>query len=130
MDERNAKFPGPFSLKGKGKKKEVLAWTTGKIEDLTKAYEEAMLDFDTPQSFKRRLEEKVVLWKMMKLFLENDNKVEGVATAEAEARNILLPNLAKGVEVSDEVTGAGPGLQQEPVSTNALAQIRSRLLNG
>ncbi|KAF1353429.1 Sec23-binding domain of Sec16-domain-containing protein [Delphinella strobiligena] len=130
MDDRDAKFPGPFGLKGKGKKKEVLAWLTGKIEDLTKLHEEARLNYDTPQLSKRRVEEKVILWKMTKLFLEHDNKIEGNATAEVEARNILLPDLAQTDEPAEEVSSAATGFKTEPVNGRALTQIRKRLLEG
>lgn len=129
MDERNAKFPGPFSLKGKGKKKELSAWLTTKIEDLSKAHEEEALNYNTPQLLKRRVEEKVILWKIAKLFLEHDNKVEGNTPAEVEARNILLPELAQNVE-SAEISPADSMLKSEPVSADALAQIRKRLLDG
>ncbi|KAG9704047.1 hypothetical protein KCU59_g22858, partial [Aureobasidium melanogenum] len=94
LGERDAKFPGPLN-KGKSKKKEVLTWITGKIEDLEKAHDDCLHDFNMPVQTKKRIEEKVVLWKMVKLLLEHDNKIEGNASAEDAARKILLPNFTQ-----------------------------------
>ncbi|THV85361.1 hypothetical protein D6D29_02409 [Aureobasidium pullulans] len=130
LDERDAKFPGPLN-KGKSKKKDTLAWITGKIEDLEKTNESTMHDFAMSVQTKKRVEEKVILWKMVKLLLEHDNKIEGNAAAEEAARKILLPNLAQPDETSENVTDdTSSRIPTEPVSAKAIAQIRTHLLEG
>ncbi|KAG9836194.1 hypothetical protein KCU68_g10930, partial [Aureobasidium melanogenum] len=130
LGERDAKFPGPLN-KGKSKKKEVLTWITGKIEDLEKAHDDCLHDFNMPVQTKKRIEEKVVLWKMVKLLLEHDNKIEGNASAEDAARKILLPNFTQTEDsAEDAADGKSSGLSTEPVNANAMAQIRKHLLAG
>ncbi|KAI5210392.1 hypothetical protein E4T39_00215 [Aureobasidium subglaciale] len=130
LGERDAKFPGPLN-KGKSKKKDALAWITGKIEDIEKVNEGTLHDFAVPLHAKKRIEEKVVLWRMVKLLLENDNKIEGNAAAEDAARKILLPNLAQTDASDDDLTdNTSSGIPAEPVSARAMAQIRRHLLEG
>ncbi|GAB7352990.1 hypothetical protein MBLNU459_g3554t1 [Dothideomycetes sp. NU459] len=130
LDDRDAKFPGPFSLKAKGKKKDVLAWMSGKIEDLERLHEGVLLDLGTPTLLKRRTEEKVVLWKAVRLLLEHDNKVESDPAAEDAIRKILLPNMSQAGEAGTDLSAADVGLQTEPVNGRALGEIRKHLLEG
>ncbi|KEQ68652.1 hypothetical protein M436DRAFT_24939, partial [Aureobasidium namibiae CBS 147.97] len=130
LAERDAKFPGPLN-KGKSKKKEVLIWITGKIEDLEKANEGNLHEFDMPVQAKKRVEEKVVLWKMVKLLLEHDNKIDGNASAEDAARKILLPNFTQSEELAEDIADEkSSGPSTEPVNAKAMAQIRRHLLSG
>ncbi|KAI5245787.1 hypothetical protein E4T43_02928 [Aureobasidium subglaciale] len=130
LDERDAKFPGPLN-KGRSKKKDTLVWITGKIEDLEKVNEGTLHDFAVPVHAKKRIEEKVILWKMVRLLLEHDNKIEGNATAEDAARKILLPNPAHVDASGDDLTDkTSSGMPVEPISAKAIAQIRRHLLEG
>ncbi|KAK3650487.1 vesicle coat component [Elasticomyces elasticus] len=134
MDDRDAKFPGPLASRTKGKKKEVLAWMTGKIEDLARWEEGVKMDFKAEADLKKRCEEKVLLWRVMKVFVENDGAVEGSAKIDEEVRKLLLPNLAQmnaAMELQTPVSAGGSnGLSSEGVDKTVLSQIRQALLEG
>ncbi|KAK4550840.1 hypothetical protein LTR36_000420 [Oleoguttula mirabilis] len=133
LDERDAKFPGPLTARAKGRKKDVLTWMSGKIEALERGFEGAMLqDFSLPAEVKKRAEEKVVLWKLMRIFVEHDGSLEGKPQIEEEVRNVLLPNLAQMSQVMDlqSPVSAGGGIQAEGVDKQTVVQIRQALLEG
>lgn len=84
LDNHLVKFPGPVYSGGKGtksKKKEVLTWMTERIADLEK--DATGLGMFLPgepvpsEAERKKKEEKIFLWKAMKIFLENDGNVEG-----------------------------------------------------
>jgi len=132
MDERNARFPGPLSARAKGRKKETVAWMSGKIGDLETQAEAVRMDFQVESDLKKRADEKVVLWKLMKIFVEHDGRLEGDQKIEDEVRQILLPNLAQ----LDQVAGlqspisTGPGLHADAVDKTVVLQLRQALLQG
>jgi hypothetical protein len=87
--ESIVQHPGP--LKGKSKKKDLVAWLSSKIA----AFENADIpDFDclSPDASKRR-EEKTLLWKVIRVLVENDGVLEGSVEAQKTLRNLLFPNL-------------------------------------
>ena len=132
MDDRNVKFPGPLTARSKGKKKDLLAWMTGKIEDLERVTEGAMLDFDMPNDVKKRVEEKLILWKIVRVFLEHDGSLEGNPKIDEELRRILMPNLAQMGQVMDLQTPAS-GISSsvgEAVDKQVLLQLRLALFEG
>ncbi|KAJ4302141.1 vesicle coat component [Collariella sp. IMI 366227] len=137
FEERLSKFPGP--LKGKSKKKETIAWLTTGIETMeqglpTNAFHQIHLSHED-----KRAVERVLLWKILRVFVENDGVLEGNPTVEKAVRDILSP----GHEVSD---GAPPfmngaaglglnnssitGMQADAVSPATVDQIRHHLLSG
>ncbi|TKA74877.1 hypothetical protein B0A55_05034 [Friedmanniomyces simplex] len=136
MEERDAKFPGPLAARGKGRKKEVLAWMRGKIEDLERRAEGVRLEFSVSGEEKKRVEEKVLLWRVMRVFVEHDGVLEGSAKIEEEVRRLLLPDLAQMGAVMDLQTpvsagGTTPqGSMGEGVDKQVLAQLRQALLEG
>lgn len=131
MDDRNAKFPGPLTSKAKGRKKDVLAWMSGKIEDLERAAEAVRMDFNMDPILKKRVEEKQVLWKLVKIFVDNDGTLEGSKKIEDEVRLVLLPNLAEMAQVMELQSPAGTaGAQADPVDKTVVVQIRQALLEG
>ena len=130
MDERNAKFPGPLTARSKGKKKDVVAWMAGKIEDLERQTERAMMDFSVPADLKKRTEEKLVLWRIMKIFVENDGALEGNAKIEEEVRGVLLPNLAQLAQVSELQSPGAATVQRDAVDKSITLQLRQALLEG
>lgn len=132
MDDRNAKFPGPLPARAKGKKKEVVAWMTGKIEDLERKAEQVRMDFQMDPDLKKRTEEKLVLWKIVKIFVEHDSHVEGSKQIETEIRAVLLPNLAQQnqvMELQSPVSGT-QGIQADIVDRTVVFQLRQALLEG
>ncbi|RHZ73360.1 vesicle coat component [Aspergillus turcosus] len=87
--ESIVQHPGP--LKGKSKKKDLVAWLSSKIA----AFENADIpDFDRlrPDASKRR-EEKTLLWKIIRVLVENDGVLEGSAEVQKSLRNLLFPDL-------------------------------------
>lgn len=130
MNGRDAKFPGPLPARSKGKKKELLTWMAGKIEDLDRETEGVLLDFNLPTDVQKAAEEKLVLWKIMKVFLEHDGALEGSPQIEEEVRKILLPKLAQMSQVADLQSPASATAQPDPVDTSVLVQLRQALFEG
>ena len=130
MEDRNAKFAGPLTARSKRQKKDVVAWLGGKIEDLERAAEGAMLDFSMVVSMRKRVEEKVILWKIVKIFVEHEGVLEGNPKIEEEVRRVLLPNLAQMAQVVDLQSPASAAVMPDPVDKQVLFQIRQALLEG
>lgn len=87
--ENIVQYPGP--LKAKSKKKEVVAWLSSKIaefenDDISEA---SRLH---PEPHKRQ-EEKVLLWKIIRILVENDGTLEGSPEIQKSIRNVLSPTL-------------------------------------
>ncbi|CAG8296949.1 unnamed protein product [Penicillium nalgiovense] len=81
--------PGP--LKAKSKKKDLVAWLSSKIaafenSDLP-SYEQVLSDTN------KRREEKTLLWKVVKLLVENDGNLESSPEIQKSLRQIIFPNL-------------------------------------
>ncbi|KXG50417.1 uncharacterized protein PGRI_069080 [Penicillium griseofulvum] len=127
--------PGP--LKAKSKKKDLIAWLSSKIaafehSDLP-SYEQVQ-----PDTHKRQ-EEKAILWKVVKLLVENDGNLESSPEIQKSFRQIIFPNLpdpdADGSYTST-LTAAG-GLtpsempsQPDAVDAKWLEELRLHLIRG
>lgn len=94
LDDKVSSFPGP--LKSKSKKKDVLDWLRQQILQLEQAHAEVVPSAILPDPRKRN-EEKILLWRIMKVLVEFDGVVEGKPAAEQEIRLILSPELADGL---------------------------------
>jgi len=137
LEERLTKFPGP--LKGKSKKKEIIAWLTAGIESLERdqphnIYAQLHLSHDD-----KRLVERVLLWKILRVFIEYDGTLEGNPTVEKAVRDILSPQLETSGNAPTYITGADAGrlnespvtrMQSDMVDSSTVEQIRKHLLNG
>jgi len=93
LDDNIKGFPGP--LRSKNKKKEVLVWLQLRIGQLEK------MPLETPQmpelpDLRKKLEEKTVLLKIVRVLVEFDGVIEGKPLAEQEVRLILSPSMAEG----------------------------------
>lgn len=130
MEAQNTRFPGPLTARSKKQKKDVLAWLGTKIEVLERDAERAMLDFSLEVSLRKRVEEKVVLWKLVRSFVEFDGVLEGNPKIEEEVRRILMPNLAQMAQVADLQSPVSASLMPDPVDKQILFQIRQALLEG
>lgn len=136
-DELVASFPGP--LKSKSKKKEVLEWFHSSIERLESQY--VQIAPSSSLDIRQRLEEKILLFKLLAVLIEYDGVFEGNANAEQAIRRILSPEIefvGQADQASYEsiapVTGInnlGPMIRS-PVtpSTNAIETLRRYLLGG
>ncbi|KAI2936548.1 hypothetical protein CBS63078_1059 [Aspergillus niger] len=84
-----ARHPGP--LKSKSKKKDLLAWLSSKIA----AFENEGI----PQAVymhadsQKRSEEKILLWKVVRVLVEHDGVLEGSPEIQKSLRQIIFPHL-------------------------------------
>lgn len=137
LEERLTKFPGP--LKGKAKKKETVAWLTAGIESLERE-QPHNLHAQLQQSHDdKRLAERVLLWKILRVFVEHDGMLEGTPAADQAVRAVLSPQLETPEGGPSYITGADVGrlkespvtrMQSDMVDASTVEQIRRHLLNG
>lgn len=84
-----APHPGP--LKTKSKKKDLIAWLSSKIAVFENV---GVPSFDQMQSdTHKRHDEKTLLWKIVKLLVENDGTLEGSPEIQKSLRQAIFPNL-------------------------------------
>ena len=137
-DEMVATFPGP--LKSKGKKKEVLEWLQNSVGRLEQQYAQAPAD-PSLADVRKRLEERVILYKVLGVFVEHDGAFDSNLNAGQTIRNLLSPELAfegSGEQVPPESISPiqGRGSMEvdtrTPVTTRSdgLEQLRKLLLKG
>ena len=137
LDDKISGFPGP--LKSKGKKKDVLDWLQQQILQLEQAHAEVVPSAELPDPRKRN-EEKILLWRIMKVLVEFDGVVEGKPTAEQEIRLILSPELADGLpdnlspspnsQLLGNSRANGPTHISNPTQPGDLETLRRILLRG
>ncbi|KAH9904700.1 Sec23-binding domain of Sec16-domain-containing protein [Xylariomycetidae sp. FL2044] len=137
LEERLAKFPGP--LKGKSKKKETSAWLSAGIEALERALPHVSFQQHVSHEDKRAVE-RVLLWKILRLFIENDGVLEGNTGVEKAVRDVISPGmavaspeLASAISAGADLTGiTSPvtGMQSDAVDSSVVEQIRKHLLSG
>lgn len=133
--ETIVQHPGP--LKTKSKKKEVLAWLSSKIA----AFEnEPTSGFDqTHPDSQKRHEEKILLWKVTKILVENDGALEGSAEIQKSFRQAIFPQLSEsgpndsyGDAFSNQ-RGSMPldvPSQPDAVDPRSIEDLRDSLLQG
>ncbi|KAJ5504923.1 hypothetical protein N7463_007797 [Penicillium fimorum] len=127
--------PGP--LKAKSKKKDLIAWLSSKIA----AFENSDLpSYEQVQSdTHKRQEEKTLLWKVIKLLVENDGNLESSPEIQKSLRQIIFPNLpdpdADGSFTSSLAASGGfahlamPS-QPDGVDAQWLEELRLHLIRG
>lgn len=136
LDESLSKFPGP--LKGRSKKKEVVAWLTTAIEGLEQQQPNTgFQQYVTHEN--KRLEERLLLYRILRLFIEHDGVLEGNANVDKAVREVISPETTVE-ESSDLSTGADLGalsssattmtMHADAVDSSAIEQIRKLLLSG
>ncbi|KAK0635658.1 Sec23-binding domain of Sec16-domain-containing protein [Bombardia bombarda] len=137
LDEVLAKFPGP--LKGKSKKKETITWLSTGIESLERALPNNPFGQQNISHDDKRAMERVLLWKILRVFVEHDGVLEGNQTVEKAVRDIMSPNFDAPGMAQGYVTATGlPGLngssattmQSDTVDSSTVEEIRRHLLNG
>ncbi|KAI0124100.1 COPII coat assembly protein SEC16 [Xylariales sp. AK1849] len=136
-EERLTKFPGP--LKGKSKKKETIAWLTQGIDSLESGLPNVAFSQFVSHEDKRAIE-RVLLWKILRVFVEFDGVLEGNANVEKAVRQVLSPELdGDGHEPTSALSAGsgfqgGPsrvtGMQSDAVDSSAIEEIRKHLLLG
>ncbi|KAI1376478.1 Sec23-binding domain of Sec16-domain-containing protein [Hypoxylon crocopeplum] len=137
LEERLAKFPGP--LKGKSKKKETVSWLTAGIDALERTLPNVSFQQTVSHEDKRAVE-RVLLWKVLRVFIENDGLLEGNSAVDKAVRDVISPaldtnnpELASAISMGADLTGissTATGMQADAVDSTAIEQIRHYLLSG
>ncbi|KAI6785067.1 COPII coat assembly protein-like protein [Emericellopsis cladophorae] len=125
LPERLINFPGP--LKGKSKKKETIAWLGSGIEIIEKELPDLSFHSALSTEVKRSFE-RLLLWKILRVFIENDGVLEGKPNVDKAVRDILSPE-ANGSE--DAHAGASvTAMQADAVDAGSMEAIRASLFKG
>lgn len=138
LEERLASFPGP--LRGKSKKKETVAWLTAGIEELEKRLPNP--GFQTQLSHEdKRAAERVLLWKILRVMVENDGILEGNPTVNRAVRDVLsLTSTTQ--DVASPIQADAPGLggfvgessttqmQPDSVDSGTIERLKKSLMAG
>lgn len=135
LEEKLANFPGP--LKNKSKKKEILAWLSAGIDILGQQNEYLQSSRSLAHDDKR-MEERVLLWKVLRIMIDNDGLLEGNATINRAVRSILLPGFDgenagsqhTSAELPEIFRSASSATLSEPANLATVNQLRTLLLGG
>ncbi|CAD6448426.1 4fe22f9b-fd39-4241-ac7d-d91f06e0265e [Sclerotinia trifoliorum] len=138
LESRLTSFPGP--LKGKAKKKEVLSWLASGIEILEQSAS-YLRSIRVLSHDDKRTEERLLLWKILHVFIENDGILEGNPSVEKAVRAVLSPGIDDEVGQESPLYATGADLtgissssttltRADPVDPAAVDQIRKHLLRG
>lgn len=130
LPEHLAKFPGP--LKGKSKKKETVAWLTAGITGLEKDLPDLSFHAELSLEAKRSIE-RLLLWKILRVFIEHDGTLEGTPAVEKAVRAVLSPEVSESGGPS--LPGSSHGvpltsMQADTVDAGTMDQIRGSLIKG
>ena len=122
--------PGP--LKNKSKKKDVIMWLSSKIA----AFENEGLPEDArfyPDSHKRH-DEKILLWKIIRILVENDGVLEGSNDVQNSLRGVVFPNLqnAQAGETYGNAFAAPLNAPSQPdaIDSRSIDALRDNLVIG
>lgn len=138
LGDEIASFPGP--LRSKSKKKELLEWLQRKINVLEEAQASVAPSATLPDPIKRH-EEKVLLWKIMKIFVEFDGSITRDNKAEGAVRTILCPDFERNEGTGAALVGSGASIVgiskpdgsrpvAEALDSSAMESVRRMLLQG
>jgi hypothetical protein len=138
LQERLASFPGP--LKGKPKKKDVVSWLSSGIDILEQSasYLRTMAQLSHED---KRIEERILLWKILRVFIENDGILEGNPIVDKAVRAVLAPGLddentsstplyATGADLPGISHSSTSAIKAEAIDPAAVDQLRKHLLRG
>ncbi|KUL92026.1 hypothetical protein ZTR_01327 [Talaromyces verruculosus] len=128
------RYPGP--LKTKSKKKDVVAWLSSRIAALENEGVPSSL-YQGPDVF-RRHDEKIMLWKLLRILVENDGVLEGTGEIEKSIRSVISPELEPTEQnlgydsraMSGSYQPTDGSISPEPVSSKVLGQLKTDLLSG
>ncbi|KAK8169511.1 Sec23-binding domain of Sec16-domain-containing protein [Phyllosticta citrichinensis] len=130
-----AKFPGP--LKAKGKKKEIVNWLKQGIETMDKDYKSKLFNGELPSDVRVRLEEKILLWRILEIFVEHDGHLEGSDAVTQAVRKVLSseaqeaePELSSPVDLMGSAAKTGSAVAGEPIDPQSISIIRNHLYKG
>lgn len=138
LSEDITKFPGP--LKAKSKKKDVSAWLAQRIGALESHQQRPGLDLTHSADELKRLEEKILLWKVLQIFIDNDGVLDGNTAVDAAVRKIFAADADASADGEGSFTTAAElvgrprsnttGVQADPVDPKAVEELRTLLTKG
>ncbi|KAF2443784.1 hypothetical protein P171DRAFT_432961 [Karstenula rhodostoma CBS 690.94] len=138
LSEDITKFPGP--LKAKSKKKDVSAWLAQRIGALEAYQQSPGLDLSLSADELKRLEEKILLWKVLQVFIDNDGVLEGNTAVDVAVRKIFAADADASADGEGSFTTAAAlvgrprsntiGVQADPVDPKAVEELRTHLTKG
>lgn len=133
LQDRLAKFPGP--LKGKSRKKEAIGWLSAGIESMEKDIPDVTFHAQLSLEAKRSIE-RLLLWKLLRVFIEHDGALEGNPGVDKAVREILAPETiearSEGAPLftgSESATGV-TSMQADGVDAGIIEKLRLDLLKG
>lgn len=103
LDEWVSSFPGP--LKSKSKKKELLDWMQQRISQLADC-EIIVANDSVKLDPRKRHEEKIILWKLIRILVEHDGVIEGNSGAISAVRCILSPEVAPAIITTNNTSSS------------------------
>lgn len=138
LPELLASFPGP--LRTKAKKKDVLNWMTNYIAMMEQEAPSLSSGSLVPDPIKR-YDEKILLWKIVRAFVEHDGILDTGAEARRAINTILSPDLfalddTTATQYRDDFGSigiyqpAGHVSKTDPVDPVTTESIRKHLLRG
>lgn len=146
LDDCVSSFPGP--LKSKSKKKELLDWMQERISQLADSEIIVANDYVKLDPRKRH-EEKIILWEIIRILVEYDGVIEGNSGAISAVRCVLSPEVAPAIITTNNTSlssSHGPhqylsgikkldrprraSMSTNPESTEAIEALRKILLQG
>lgn len=134
LEDRLAKFPGP--LKGKSKKKETVAWLSAGIESLASTTPDLTYT-QSPSLEDKRAAERLLLWKILRVFVENDGVLEGTPVIQKAVRDVLVPGLDEKTSDDAALLNGGSlhqqsssGIQGDAVDPAGIELMRNHLMTG
>jgi hypothetical protein len=128
--------PGP--LKNKSKKKDLLAWLSSRIAQFENEgiSEAAQLH---PESGMRH-DEKILLWKIIRILVEHDGTLEGSEPIKKALRGVIFPHLAENPDSSESYGANVPSFgdikpldapsKSDAMDPQAIGNLRNYLLLG
>ena len=129
LSQSFSSFPGP--LKGKGKKKEISSWLEATINSMTAELESSNLDNLLPPDLRQRMEEKILLWKVMQILVDHSGALEGNSEVnEAVARVLAESEPANSMTLPTQENAREPTHQGDHASPQVIKEIHSNLLQG
>lgn len=124
-DSQVASFPGP--LKTKGRKKDVLAWLSSMVESLELQAQD-IGQYSSGHDH-LRAQEKTLLWKGVRAFVEHDGRLSGNASVEDATRQILATS-PNEVQSPPEIHPTSAPAEPQPDRQAVVQQLKQHLLKG
>ncbi|KAL5114988.1 vesicle coat component, partial [Pleosporales sp. CAS-2024a] len=132
-----ATFPGP--LKAKSKKKDVLSWLTKKIESLEGQQRDPHVEHSLSADELKRLEEKILLLRLLQFLVENDGRLYGEAantafkklfSPEVESAPNAEGSIPTAAEIVNRSRSNTANFAAEPVDSRAIENLQKMLARG